>query len=139
MIATRSSPSLTGRSSQPRRPAVPAALCGFLPYLAECRRCLDVPASPRALGPERRAEILAALRAHGKVRAADLAAALGVSVDTVRRDLDELAAAGLLRRVHGGRCRRGRPRAATRPAAAATPPRRPPSPGPRRPSSATAT
>jgi DeoR/GlpR family transcriptional regulator of sugar metabolism len=62
---------------------------------------LELPAA-RALGPERRAEILTELRAHGKVRAADLAAALRVSVDTVRRDLDELASAGLLRRVHGG-------------------------------------
>lgn len=56
----------------------------------------------RHLGPERREAILAELRTHGKVRAAALAAALGVSIDTVRRDLDELAAAGLLRRVHGG-------------------------------------
>ena len=63
---------------------------------------LELPSAPRALGAERRAEILAALRAHGKVRAADLAASLGVSIDTVRRDLDELARAGALRRVHGG-------------------------------------
>ena len=38
----------------------------------------------------------------GKVRAAELSADLGVSLDTVRRDLAELAAAGALRRVHGG-------------------------------------
>ncbi len=63
---------------------------------------LELPPAPRALGAERRAEILAALRAHGKVRAADLAASLDVSIDTVRRDLDELARAGMLRRVHGG-------------------------------------
>ena len=38
----------------------------------------------------------------GKVVAAELSAALEVSPDTVRRDLRELADAGLLRRVHGG-------------------------------------
>jgi DeoR/GlpR family transcriptional regulator of sugar metabolism len=63
---------------------------------------LELPSASRALGAERRAEILSALRAHGTVRAADLAASLGVSIDTIRRDLDELARAGLLRRVHGG-------------------------------------
>jgi DeoR/GlpR family transcriptional regulator of sugar metabolism len=63
---------------------------------------LEAPSPPRPLAEERRDAILAALRAHGKVRAADLAVSLGVSIDTVRRDLDELAGAGLLRRVHGG-------------------------------------
>jgi DeoR/GlpR family transcriptional regulator of sugar metabolism len=63
---------------------------------------VELPPAPRALGAERRAEILASLRAHGTVRAAELAASLGVSIDTVRRDLDELARAGMLRRVHGG-------------------------------------
>ena len=63
---------------------------------------VDLTGPARALGDERRAQILAALRAHGKVRATELAAALRVSDDTVRRDLDELARAGLLRRVHGG-------------------------------------
>ena len=46
--------------------------------------------------------ILERLRADGKVVAAELSAALAVSPDTVRRDLRELAEAGLLRRVHGG-------------------------------------
>jgi DeoR/GlpR family transcriptional regulator of sugar metabolism len=36
------------------------------------------------------------------VIAADLSSALGVSPDTVRRDLRDLADAGLVRRVHGG-------------------------------------
>ena len=36
------------------------------------------------------------------VRLEELSAALGVSQATVRRDLDALAAAGRLRRVHGG-------------------------------------
>jgi DeoR/GlpR family transcriptional regulator of sugar metabolism len=54
------------------------------------------------LGEERRERILRWLGAEGKVRASDLALRLRVSLDTVRRDLQELADAGLLRRVHGG-------------------------------------
>jgi DeoR/GlpR family transcriptional regulator of sugar metabolism len=54
------------------------------------------------LAEERREAILWRLRTEGKVRASRLSADLGVSLDTVRRDLAELAAAGLLRRVHGG-------------------------------------
>jgi DeoR/GlpR family transcriptional regulator of sugar metabolism len=55
-----------------------------------------------ALSAERRQQILDVLRADGRVVAADLPERLGVSLDTVRRDLDELAATGLLRRVRGG-------------------------------------
>ncbi len=54
------------------------------------------------LGQERRERILRWLGHEGKVRASDLALRLGVSLDTVRRDLQELAEAGALRRVHGG-------------------------------------
>ena len=54
------------------------------------------------LGEERRELILRWLAAEGKVRASDLSLRLRVSLDTVRRDLQELADAGLLRRVHGG-------------------------------------
>jgi DeoR/GlpR family transcriptional regulator of sugar metabolism len=54
------------------------------------------------LGEERREAILRRLNTDGKVRASALSDDLGVSLDTVRRDLAELAAAGLLRRVHGG-------------------------------------
>jgi DeoR/GlpR family transcriptional regulator of sugar metabolism len=56
----------------------------------------------QVLSAERRQLILERLGCDGKVVAADLSAALGVSHDTIRRDLQELAAAGLLRRVHGG-------------------------------------
>lgn len=56
----------------------------------------------RTLASERRDAVLAALAADGRVVASDLAARLEVSLDTVRRDLEELAAAGALRRVHGG-------------------------------------
>jgi DeoR/GlpR family transcriptional regulator of sugar metabolism len=51
---------------------------------------------------ERQERILATLGASGRVVAADLQEALGVSAYTVRRDLDELADAGRLQRVHGG-------------------------------------
>src|SRR3954470_3734771 len=54
------------------------------------------------LAEERRHEILERLGRDGKVVAAELSASLDVSPDTVRRDLSELAEAGLLRRVHGG-------------------------------------
>ena len=54
------------------------------------------------LGEERRELVLRWLAQEGKVRATALAQRLGVSMDTVRRDLAELADAGLLRRVHGG-------------------------------------
>ena len=54
------------------------------------------------LTDERRALILDRLRTHGRVLAADLTAELGVSSDTIRRDLRDLDEAGLLRRVHGG-------------------------------------
>lgn len=51
---------------------------------------------------ERQARILELLGGSGRVVAAELEGALGVSAYTVRRDLDELAQAGRLLRVHGG-------------------------------------
>jgi DeoR/GlpR family transcriptional regulator of sugar metabolism len=54
------------------------------------------------LTEERRQAILERLDRDGKVVAAELSSSLAVSPDTVRRDLRELADAGLLRRVHGG-------------------------------------
>jgi DeoR/GlpR family transcriptional regulator of sugar metabolism len=55
-----------------------------------------------ALPDQRRDAILATLARDGRVVATQLAAALGVSDDTVRRDLDELATTGRVRRVRGG-------------------------------------
>lgn len=46
--------------------------------------------------------ILSGLQEHGSVAVDDLSAQLGVSVVTVRRDLDLLEQQGLLRRTHGG-------------------------------------
>src|SRR3954452_10913515 len=57
---------------------------------------------PCMLAPERRDTILQLLGEEGRLVASDLAPRLGVSLDTVRRDLDDLATAGALRRVHGG-------------------------------------
>lgn len=54
------------------------------------------------LTDERRERILAELQRDGRVLAADLSRTLGVSDDTIRRDLDALADMGLLQRVHGG-------------------------------------
>ena len=54
---------------------------------------------------DRHAEILAALDASGRVVSMDVAERLGVSIDTVRRDLVELEALGSLKRVHGGAVR----------------------------------
>jgi DeoR/GlpR family transcriptional regulator of sugar metabolism len=54
------------------------------------------------LTAERRRAILTRLERDGKVVASELVAALGVSEDTVRRDLRELAAGGHVQRVHGG-------------------------------------
>jgi DeoR/GlpR family transcriptional regulator of sugar metabolism len=56
----------------------------------------------RMLTEERRQVILDHLHHNGKVVAIELCAVLGVSPDTVRRDLQELAETGMLRRVHGG-------------------------------------
>ncbi|MBV9794418.1 MAG: DeoR/GlpR transcriptional regulator [Actinobacteria bacterium] len=54
------------------------------------------------LAAERRDLLLARLRADGKLVAKDLAAELGLSEDSIRRDLRELAAAGLCQKVYGG-------------------------------------
>ena len=54
------------------------------------------------LTAERRQAILARVERDGRVVASELVASLGVSEDTVRRDLRDLAGQGLLRRVHGG-------------------------------------
>ena len=54
---------------------------------------------------DRHAEIVATLDASGRVVSTDVAARLGVSIDTVRRDLAELETLGALKRVHGGAVR----------------------------------
>ena len=54
------------------------------------------------LTAERRRSIMQTLQRDGKVLATELSKTLHVSEDTIRRDLRELATAGMLQRVHGG-------------------------------------
>lgn len=54
------------------------------------------------LPSERRARLVAELRANGSARVTDLARTLGVTPVTVRRDLLQLAQEGVLEKVHGG-------------------------------------
>lgn len=54
------------------------------------------------LTEQRKAHLLTLVARDGRVVARDVARALGLSEDTIRRDLRELAAAGRLTRVHGG-------------------------------------
>jgi len=58
--------------------------------------------SGSVLTSHRKQHILELLRRTGQVVAKDLSQELGLSEDTIRRDLRELAAEGLLQRVHGG-------------------------------------
>jgi len=51
---------------------------------------------------ERHAQILALLRRDGVVRIVTLARTFGVTTETARRDLDELAEAGAIKRTYGG-------------------------------------
>ena len=54
------------------------------------------------LTSQRRALITTRLASDGQIVAGELAQELGLSEDTIRRDLRDMAAAGLLKRVHGG-------------------------------------
>ncbi|WP_327352174.1 DeoR/GlpR family DNA-binding transcription regulator [Streptomyces sp. NBC_01304] len=54
------------------------------------------------LAAERRDHLLGLLTREGKIVAKDVAAELGISEDSVRRDLRDLAAEGLCQRVYGG-------------------------------------
>jgi len=54
------------------------------------------------LAAQRRDLLIARLGADGRLVAKDLAAELGVSEDSLRRDLRELSTAGLCQRVYGG-------------------------------------
>lgn len=54
------------------------------------------------LSGQRKQQILAILAAEKQVMSGELSQRFGVSEDSIRRDLRELAAEGLLQRVHGG-------------------------------------
>jgi DeoR family transcriptional regulator, fructose operon transcriptional repressor len=69
----------------------------------EWQNVQDIPmAVGQDLAAARRQRVSALVDARRAVRLEELSAALGVSQATVRRDLIALAAAGRLRRVHGG-------------------------------------
>ncbi|POZ59938.1 DeoR/GlpR family DNA-binding transcription regulator [Chromobacterium alticapitis] len=55
-----------------------------------------------SLPADRHSYIRQQLQLHGRVQAGELAATLGVSEDSIRRDLRELAASGVCQRVYGG-------------------------------------
>jgi DeoR/GlpR family transcriptional regulator of sugar metabolism len=57
---------------------------------------------PSMLTSQRKRLILTRLAKDGQIVAKELAAELGTSEDTIRRDLRELAQSGKLQRVHGG-------------------------------------
>ncbi|HEY9130423.1 MAG TPA: DeoR/GlpR family DNA-binding transcription regulator [Dyella sp.] len=61
----------------------------------------DIPAG-EIMPQERQQRIVQRLRSHGRVVAAELAVEFEVSEDSIRRDLRELAAQGLCKRVYGG-------------------------------------
>jgi DeoR/GlpR family transcriptional regulator of sugar metabolism len=54
------------------------------------------------LTTHRKQRILSLLKQNGQVIAKEMSQTMGVSEDTIRRDLRELAQEGLLQRVHGG-------------------------------------
>ena len=54
------------------------------------------------LAHQRQVRILAELRRTGAVRVSDLTEMLDVSDMTIRRDLENLVASGIARKVHGG-------------------------------------
>jgi DeoR/GlpR family transcriptional regulator of sugar metabolism len=54
------------------------------------------------MAAQRRDLLLARLRSDGRLVAKELALELGISEDSIRRDLRDLAAAGLCQRVYGG-------------------------------------
>ncbi|MCZ2810098.1 DeoR/GlpR family DNA-binding transcription regulator [Modestobacter sp. VKM Ac-2979] len=56
----------------------------------------------RVFARERQARILDELHRHGRVQVGELAELLGVSEDSVRRDLRALSTAGHLQKTHGG-------------------------------------
>src|SRR4051794_41940424 len=61
------------------------------------------------LAGQRQMMIVEEVRRRGAVRVSELTELLDVSNMTIRRDLDVLAASGLVEKVHGGATVRGRP------------------------------
>jgi DeoR/GlpR family transcriptional regulator of sugar metabolism len=76
--------------------------------LLDCRIHFDIIPQYREysgktmLTEQRRREILDVLKRDGRAVAGELARLWNVSEDTIRRDMRDMASAGLLKRVHGG-------------------------------------
>jgi DeoR family transcriptional regulator of aga operon len=60
------------------------------------------PSAPPLMAAQRRQRIIDFLQRHGAVTTGQLEQALGASLSTLRRDLDALAAEGVVDRTHGG-------------------------------------
>lgn len=65
-------------------------------------RIISTAAARGPLQVARRQQLLEALQRDGAMRVSDLSHALGAAPVTIRRDIAQLAADGLVRRVHGG-------------------------------------
>src|SRR3712207_6841831 len=68
----------------------------------DTRRNVQEQERTRMLAAQRRDHLLGLLARQGKIVAKDVAADLGISEDTVRRDLRDMASEGLCQRVYGG-------------------------------------
>lgn len=80
--------------------------CALVPLLAALTAVVRdnraMSEAPRRLPAGRKAALASYIGELGQVTVAELAAHFGVSIDTVRRDLDQLHAEGLVVRTHGG-------------------------------------
>lgn len=74
----------------------------YIPMLIRAISVIACNIGQEMLTEQRKRHILELLALQGRIVARDLSAATGLSEDTIRRDLRDLAAAGLLQRVHGG-------------------------------------
>src|SRR6478735_5903 len=100
----------SGSSSVPERygPAIRINIGRVMVHTLRAETCRNkhvratVATISDVLASQRQTKILEMLGRDGSVVAKDLAVRWEVSEDTVRRDLRELAAEGLLQRVHGG-------------------------------------
>lgn len=81
----------------------PTAGCANLSFVnAFSLSPVDVDGAPRRLPAGRKADLAAYVAEAGQVTVAMLAERFGVSIDTIRRDLDQLDSEGALVRTHGG-------------------------------------
>jgi len=86
-------------------------VCGNMAMIRACRmRPTEMntattttdPNAPPLMAAQRRQRIIDFLQRHGAVTTGQLEQALGASLSTLRRDLDALAAEGVVDRTHGG-------------------------------------